>query len=154
MSVNLTEQVPAFRIDDDVLERLWRGVEAKWAGEEPAMNKLTVRETVRIAGRIVGRSNRRIRFAVTLGSSRSHCVIRSRHGVQAAQPPRRHPRRRVRPADGPPHRLDVQLQSPGDLLLRHILHQMQVSNLGPLRHPDHLHVLLVQSTRRPLSPRR
>ena len=51
MSVNLTEQVPAFRIDDDVLERLWRGVEAKWAGEEPAMNKLTVRETVRIAGR-------------------------------------------------------------------------------------------------------
>ena len=28
---------------------------------------------------------------------------------------------------------------------------MQVSNLGPLRHPDHLHVLLAQSTRRPVS---
>lgn len=51
MSVNLTEQLPAFRIGDDVLERLWRGVEAKWAGEEPAMKKLTVRERVRIAGR-------------------------------------------------------------------------------------------------------
>ena len=51
MSVKLTEQVPAFRIDDDVLERLWRGIEAKWAGEEPAMNTLTVHETVRVAGR-------------------------------------------------------------------------------------------------------
>ena len=51
MSVKLTEQVPAFRIDDRVLERLWRGVEAKWAGEEPAVNTFTVRETVRIAGR-------------------------------------------------------------------------------------------------------
>ena len=51
MSVKLTEQVPAFRIDDDVLVRLWRGVETKWAGEEPDVNGLTVRETVRVAGR-------------------------------------------------------------------------------------------------------
>ena len=51
MSVKLTEQVPAFRIDDDTFERLWRGVEAKWAGEKPARNTLTVRETVRVAGR-------------------------------------------------------------------------------------------------------
>ena len=51
MSVTLKEQVPAFRIDDDAFERLWRGVEAKWAGEEPAVNTLTVRETVRVAGR-------------------------------------------------------------------------------------------------------
>ena len=43
MSVKLTEQVPAFCIDDDAFERLWRGVEAKWAGEEPAMNMVTVR---------------------------------------------------------------------------------------------------------------
>ena len=51
MSVTLKEQVPAFRIDDDAFERLWRGVEAKWAGEEPAVNRLTVSETVRVAGR-------------------------------------------------------------------------------------------------------
>ncbi len=51
MSVRLKEQVPAFRIDDDAFERLWRSVEAKWAGEEPARNTLTVRETVRVAGR-------------------------------------------------------------------------------------------------------
>ena len=31
-------------------------------------------------GPVNGISSRRIRFAVTLGSSRSHCVIRSRHG--------------------------------------------------------------------------
>ena len=51
MSVKLKEQVPAFRIDDDVLERLWSGIEAKWAGEEPEVSRLTVRETVRVAGR-------------------------------------------------------------------------------------------------------
>lgn len=51
MSVKLTEQVPAFRIDDRVLKRLWRGVEAKWAGKEPAVDTFTVRETVRDAGR-------------------------------------------------------------------------------------------------------
>lgn len=51
MSVKLTEQVPAFRIDDRVLERVWRGVEAKWAGEQPEVNTFTVRERVRIAGR-------------------------------------------------------------------------------------------------------
>ena len=57
--------------------------------------------------------------------------------------------RRRRPADGPPHRLDIQLQPPSDLLLRHTLHHMQVADLGPLGHPDHLRVLLVRSTRRP-----
>ena len=51
MSVRLKEQVPAFRIDDDAFEQLWRGVEAKWADEEPSRNTLTVRETVRVAGR-------------------------------------------------------------------------------------------------------
>ena len=51
MSVKLTEAVPAFRIDDSVLERLWQSVEAKWAGEKLARNTLTVRETVRVAGR-------------------------------------------------------------------------------------------------------
>ena len=68
---------------------------------------------------------------------------------QGAGPPRRHPHRRRRPADGPPHRLDIQLQPTGDLLLRHTLHQMQVADLDPLGHPDHLRVLLARSTRRP-----
>ena len=36
----------------------------------------------------------------------------------------------------------------------HPLHQMQVPDLGPLGHPDHLRVLPAQSTRRPVSPRR
>ena len=69
--------------------------------------------------------------------------------VQIADPRRRHPHRRRRPPHGPADRLDVQLQPPGDFLLRHLLHQMQVANLGPLRHPDHLRVLLAVSTRRP-----
>lgn len=51
MLVKLREQVPAFRLDDRVLERLWRGVEAKWAGEQPEVNTFTVRERVRVAGR-------------------------------------------------------------------------------------------------------
>ena len=68
---------------------------------------------------------------------------------QGAGPRRRHPHRRRRPADGPPHRLDIQLQPTGDLLLRHTLHQMQVADLDPLGHPDHLRVLLARSTRRP-----
>ena len=68
--------------------------------------------------------------------------------VQTAGPRRRHPRRRLRSADGPSHRLDVQLQPPRNLLLRHALHQMQVADLGPLGHPDHLCVLPAQPTRR------
>lgn len=51
MAVTLKQQVPAFRIDDAVLARLWRALEAKWAGEKPAMSYLTVRETVRAPGR-------------------------------------------------------------------------------------------------------
>ena len=43
----------------------------------------------------------------------------------------------------------IQLQPTGDLLLRHTLHQMQVADLDPLGHPDHLRVLLARSTRRP-----
>ena len=35
-----------------------------------------------------------------------------------------------RTADGPSHRLDVQLQPRGDLPLRHSLHRMQVADLG------------------------
>ena len=69
--------------------------------------------------------------------------------VQIADPRRRHPHRRRRPPYGSADRLDVQLQPPGDFLLRHLLHQMQVANLGPLRHSDHLRVLLAVSTRRP-----
>ena len=71
-----------------------------------------------------------------------------------APPRRRHPRPRGRLADGPPHRLDVQLQPPGDLPLPHVLRQMQVASLGPLRQPDHLHVPLAESTKRPVPPRR
>ncbi len=62
-------------------------------------------------------------------------------GVQTPDPLGRHAHRRCRPGYGPPDRLDVQLQPPGDFLLRHTLHQMQVADFGPLRHPDHLRVL-------------
>ena len=62
---------------------------------------------------------------------------------------RRHPHRPGRPAYRVANCLDVQLQPPGDFLLWHLLHQMQVPNLGPLRHSDHLRVLLALSTRRP-----
>ena len=61
--------------------------------------------------------------------------------VQTPDPLGRHAHRRCRPGYGPPDRLDVQLQPPGDFLLRHTLHQMQVADFGPLRHPDHLRVL-------------
>ena len=75
-------------------------------------------------------------------------------GVQTPDPLRRHAHRRCRPAYGPPDRLDVQLQPPRDFLLRHTLHQMQVADFGPLRHPDHLRVLLALSRRDdPVSPR-
>ena len=69
--------------------------------------------------------------------------------VQAAGPRRRHPHWRRLLGYGAANRLDVQLQPPGDLLLRHTLHQMQVADLGPLRHPDHLRVLLAASATRP-----
>ena len=69
--------------------------------------------------------------------------------VQAAGARRRHPHRRRRLLYGAAYRLHVQLQPPGNFLLWHLLHQMQVANLGPLRHPDHLRVLLAESTRRP-----
>ena len=74
--------------------------------------------------------------------------------VQATRPRRRHPHRRRRPAYRAAHRLDVQLQPPRDLLLRYPFHQMQVADLGPLTHPDHLRVLLAESTRRRVSSRR
>ena len=61
--------------------------------------------------------------------------------VQTPDPLGRHAHRRCRPGYGRPDRLDVQLQPPGDFLLRHTLHQMQVADFGPLRHPDHLRVL-------------
>ena len=51
MSVKLTQQVPAFRIDDAVLGRLWRAIEAKCAEAGTPSGKLSVWETVRVAGR-------------------------------------------------------------------------------------------------------
>ena len=69
--------------------------------------------------------------------------------VQAAHPRRRHPHRRPRLLQGAADRLDVQLQSSRNSLLRHALHQRQVADLDPLRHSDHLRVLLAVSTRRP-----
>ena len=70
-------------------------------------------------------------------------------------------RRRCAPGSGTPHesedrtriygaahRLDVQLQPSRNLLLLYPFHQMQVADLGPLTHPDHLRVLLAESTRR------
>ena len=57
---------------------------------------------------------------------------RSEVSEPGAGPRRRHLHRWRRPADGPPHRLDIQLQPPSDLLLRHTLHHMQVADLGPL----------------------
>ena len=45
------------------------------------LSPATYRRTVRAgSGPAIGSNNRRIRFAVNRGSSRSHCVIRSRHG--------------------------------------------------------------------------
>ena len=54
---------------------------------------------------------------------------------QTTGPRRRHPDRRRLLVYGAANRLDVQPQPPGDFLLRHTLHQMQVADLGPLRHP-------------------
>ncbi len=51
MAVKLTRRAPAFRIDDAVLEQLWRALEAKCAEAGPPNGALTVRETVRAAGR-------------------------------------------------------------------------------------------------------
>ena len=45
------------------------------------LSPATYRRTVRAgSGPAIGSNNRRIRFAVNRGSSRSHCLIRSRHG--------------------------------------------------------------------------
>ena len=116
-----------------------------------ARSAATVRRTVRAGtGPAIGSSNRRIRFAVNRGSSRSHCLIRSRHGSsvpgrggdsRTGGVDRRMARRTV---------LTSRLQAPGNLLLRHALHQMQVADLSPLGHPDHLRVLLAPWTRRPV----
>ena len=92
-----------------------------------------------------GSSNRRIRFAVPVLAEPLRDLLPPR--VQAAGTRRRHPHRRGLLLYGAAHRLDVQLQPPGNFLLRHLLHQMQVAN--GLRHPDHLRVLLAESTRRP-----
>ena len=51
MSVTLTQTVPAFRINDGTLERLWWTLEAKCAEGEPATSSLTVRNRIRAAGR-------------------------------------------------------------------------------------------------------
>ena len=45
------------------------------------LSPATYQRTVRAgSGPAIGSNNRRIRFAVNRGSSRSHCLIRSRHG--------------------------------------------------------------------------
>ena len=51
MPVTVTQQVPAFRMDDAALERLWCTLEAKCAEAGPTAGRLSVRETVRVAGR-------------------------------------------------------------------------------------------------------
>ena len=51
MAVTVTRRAPAFRIDDAVLERLWRALEAKCAETGPPGGTLTVREKVRAPGR-------------------------------------------------------------------------------------------------------
>ncbi len=51
MAVKLTRRAPAFRIDDAVLGQLWRALGAKCAEAGPPDGTLTVRETVRAAGR-------------------------------------------------------------------------------------------------------
>ena len=51
MAVKLTRRAPAFRIDDVVLEQLWRGLGAKCAEAGQPDGTLTVRETRRAAGR-------------------------------------------------------------------------------------------------------
>ena len=51
MSVTLTQPVPAFRIDDGTLERLWWTLEEKCAEAKPSTSSLTVRDRIRVAGR-------------------------------------------------------------------------------------------------------
>ena len=51
MAVTLTRRAPAFRIDDAVLEQLWRALGAKCAEAGPPDGTLTIRETLRTAGR-------------------------------------------------------------------------------------------------------
>ena len=51
MAVKLTRRAPAFRIDDAVLEQLWRALGAKCAEAGSPDGTLTVRETLRTAGR-------------------------------------------------------------------------------------------------------
>ena len=51
MTVKLTQPLPAFRIDDTVLERLWRMLEAKCAEVGPPQGSLSVSEKVRVADR-------------------------------------------------------------------------------------------------------
>ena len=45
--MKLTQPLPPFRIDDAVLDRLWRTLEAKWNGEKPSSSTLTVCERTR-----------------------------------------------------------------------------------------------------------
>ena len=50
-TVKLTQPLPAFRIDDAVLEWLWHVLEAKCAEAGPPPGSLSVSEEVRMAGR-------------------------------------------------------------------------------------------------------
>ena len=50
-------------------------------------------------------------------------------------------RRRRRLRHRPAHRLDIQAQPLGNLLLRHAVHHMHLPDLRPLRQPDHLRAL-------------
>lgn len=50
-STTLRHQVPAFRMDDAVLEEVWRAIEAKCAEAGPPSSRLTVHETLRAPGR-------------------------------------------------------------------------------------------------------
>ncbi len=49
--ISLTQDVPAFRADDTVLEQVWRAIDAKCAEAGKPSSKLTVYQTVRPAGR-------------------------------------------------------------------------------------------------------
>ena len=49
--ISLTQDIPAFRADDTVLEQVWRAIEAKCAEAGKPSGKFTVYETVRPAGR-------------------------------------------------------------------------------------------------------
>ncbi len=80
---------------------------------------------------------------------RSHPLIRSRHGSRV---PGRGGDTRTGGVDRSMARRTVftsTFNRRAISFLRHPLHQMQVPDLGPLGHPDHLRVLLAASTRRP-----